>query len=142
MKHPLKGATRVTHTMPKPKYPWKSTHLGESFVTEMPNPNYARGVAWQRKRYGEFWSVRYDKQTKLATYTRISESAYGKYNWNLLPGEEQVYTFPDRVTAGKAMGRCMRQVYRQNMAVSPTTRNWIIAPNYDGLGFTLRRRQR
>ena len=98
-------------------------------------------TAAKRLKYGEHWSVRYDREANHSVLTRMEGSRWVRYNWNLLPGQEQVYTFPDRVTAGKAMARCMRQVYRQNMAVSPTTRNWIIAPNYDGLGFTLRRRQ-
>ena len=128
--------------MPAPKYPWRTTPIGGSFIMPAKKSGAASIAAAKRLKYGEHWSVRYNREADHSVLTRMEGSRWVRYNWNLLPGQEQVYTFPDRVTAGKAMARCMRQVYRQNMAVSPTTRNWIIAPNYDGLGFTLRRRQR
>ncbi len=126
--------------MAKLKYPWKSTTLGNSFSVKMVTPQYARGVAWQRKRYGEFWSVRYDRQTKIATYTRISEKSWGKYNWAMQPGSEQEFKFSSRLDAMKAMYRCMAQVRFQNRRAGPQARNWLVAPTADGLGFTLRRR--
>ena len=128
------------NTLPALKYPWRTTPIGGSFIMPAKKSRAASIAAAKRLKYGEHWSVRYNREADHSVLTRMEGSRWVRYNWNLLPGQEQSYTFPDRVTAGKAMARCMRQVYRQNMAVSPTTRNWLIAPNYDGLGFTLRRR--
>ncbi len=123
------------------KYPWKSTPCGESFSTEMPNGNYARGVAWQRKRRGEFWKVKWNAKTKIATYTRLNQSQTQRYNWSMLPGQVQQFRFSTRSEAANAMFRCCCQVRRQNKLAGPTARNWLVCQIEDGLGFELRRRQ-
>lgn len=127
--------------MAKPKYPWKSTPLNGFFAVEMPNDRYARVVAAQRKKYGEQWSVHYDKKTKLATYTRLDYRLFRKYNWNLIPGTEQEFRFDNQIDAMKAMGKCHAQVRYQNRKHQTDNQLWLVAPMHDYLGFTLRRRQ-
>jgi len=126
------------NTMATQKYPWRMTPIGGSFLATGIGMQTARNMATRRRKFSEQWRVNNTPDGWL--FTRLEASPIQRYDWNLQPGQEQEIRCQTKTDAFRRYQSCSTQIYRHNMAVSPTARLWLIAMHYDGLGFTLRRR--
>ena len=56
------------------KYAWKTTPVGGCFRVQASGvhvANYLSVIASRRKAHGERWKMRFDRQTLVATFTRL-----------------------------------------------------------------------